>query len=296
MSTSDRHGKHGAAHRLSKSLSPGGRDILKYVKFRGAGRSESFDRQFAISQANAGKPPKSRSEKARSRWRRDLGRDEKIFLFINGLLRKSQPVQVTSRMGHTVRGAKNILRDAKPSKVIPPVGLPHWNFAAPRLKMLGWGMASWELNAAPFTLRLSDTVVLQAKRDPRGFARHIQDRIRRHVRYHTGDDPSFWFSIEQGPFEEPHLHGAIVVPSGQDKAVRRAMRAAGGKWTSDARQFHFSPKRGAVGWIGYATKWMYGNMRRVGDDRLIAASHSIRQAALRWFESARRTKQVLYPL
>jgi hypothetical protein len=296
MSTSG-DSKRGSAHGKMTEPSPRSRDIRRYVKFRGAGRSERFDRKFAVTQANAGKPKKKkRSEKVRSRWRQDLKRDEDIFLFINRILRKSQPVQLTKTVRHTVRAAKRILEDARPSRTIPPVGLPHWDHAAPRLKMLGWGMASWDINATPFTLRLSDDVVRAASKDARGFARHIQDRIRRHLKYRTGMDPAFWFAVEKGPLDEPHLHGAVVVPGGQSKAVRKAMRAAGGKWTSKARQFHFSPRHGAIGWVGYTTKWMYGSMRRVGSDRLIGASHPIRQAARRWFLTARRTRRVVYPI
>jgi hypothetical protein len=251
-----------------------------------------------MAQANAGKPKKSRSEKARSAWRADPGRDEKIFSFINGLLRKKQPVRLTKSMTHTVRAAKILLDGSKASgtRIIPPVGLPHWDHTSPHLKMLAWGMASWELNATPFTLHLSDEIIKKALKDKRGFARHIADRVRRLLEYRLGTVPGFWFSVEKGPGEEPHAHGAIVIQPGHEELVSKALRSAGGKCSYPARQLFYSPKRNAINWVGYATKWMYGTRRRLLSPNSIAANHVIRQAAQAWHQEARSTSRIVHPI
>lgn len=79
---------------------------------------------------------------------------------------------------------KKNLREAKrvSHRIIPEVGLPHWDHSSEILKMLGWSMASRELGATPFTLRLSDDVVIKAQACRRGFGWYMQDRLNRCLR------------------------------------------------------------------------------------------------------------------
>ena len=270
------------------------RDATK-IKAASAHIAELAYRQAATLAHESGKP--SRSGKSRARWRADKRRDEEIFKFVTGLLRVKQPVRVTDMSAHTVIIAKSELARARieARSVIPEVGLPHWDHADAKLKMLAWGMASWEMGATPFTLRLNELVIENAKSDKRGPARHLQDRIARHLRNRLGAVSPFWFAIETSLMSEAHLHGAIVIPTDRESSVADALRAAGGPWRSKARQLMFSPRRGAATWVSYATKWFYGTKGKFEGGNTTGATNDIRSAAREWHQSARGEGKVLYP-
>lgn len=271
--------------------------VKRRAKFA-AGKVEPRYRKVFIDRDIAKKPPQGRSEKSRSAWRNDPRRDEKIFRNINALLRSKQPVRVTNVSGHSVSAARKKLREADHSdeRIIPDIGLPHWDHSSELLKMLGWGLASWDMNARPFTLRLSNDVIAAARADRRGMGRYLQDRISRHLRHRFPDtDHAFWFSVEQGVWDQPHLHGAVVVPPEGDEAVKAAFIAAGGKWSSKSRQFHFSRRGNLLTWVGYATKWLYGSKAKLRDEKLTGASSTLRRQAKRLYQAARKDWQKLYP-
>lgn len=195
---------------------------LRRGKFVGGAKMEAGYRLTDLGARVADKPSKGRSEKSRSAWRNDPVRDEKIFEFINTSLRSKQPVRVTACSSDIVWSAKKKVRDAKlaSAKIVPEVGLPHWDHSSEILKMLGWGMASHELGATPFTLRLSKSVLEGALKCPRGFGWYMQDRLNRYLRPIMGDHETvFWFAVEQGLGDEPHLHGAVVIPRDCRKSV-----------------------------------------------------------------------------
>jgi hypothetical protein len=227
-----------------------------------------------------------------------MARDERIVAFIKHLLRTGTPVRLTALSLDTVRAGNIIHTEAKLSgrRAIPKIGLPHWDHAAAHLKMIAWGIASWELDATPFTLKLSVSVIAAADADRRGHGRYLQDRISRHLRHGLEFTPAYWFSIEMGVGDDPHLHGAIVRPRGKEDAIRRALLGAGGSTVSPARQLKFSKKLGAVGWMSYATKWLYRTRAHMKDDNTCGATHSLRVAANEWYRAAREREQVIYPV
>lgn len=249
-----------------------------------------------VSESEAGKPKKYRSEKSRAIWRADKGRDDKILKSITDCLRSKQPVRITNSALDTVISGNKSLSRARLSgmRIIPDIGLPHWDHTDPHLKMLAWGMASSEMLAVPFSLHLNDLVVINAQSDKRGVGRHMQDRIGRHLRNRLGDVPPFWFSVEAAMLTKPHLHGAIVIPPGRREEVRAALMAAGGPWKD--RQLSFSVKRSPATWVSYATKWFYGTKAHVHDNSTTGATNSVRSAARDWHQSARREERVLYPI
>ncbi len=275
-----------------------GKSRRRAIKFRAGGRSEAHLLSFAVERSRAGRPKKTRSEKSRARWRSDKARDEEIFKFINACLRGGQPVRVTASGAHTVKAARRLLADARLSgaAVIPSVGLPHWDHADPHLKMIGWGLAAHVLGATPFTLRLSSSVTEGARADRRGIGRYLQDRLARHLRERMpGRDSLFWFAVEAGPLEEPHIHGAIVFAAHDEAAAMAALRAAGGTWRSRARQLKWGVRRQPIGWVSYSTKWLYGSRLRLRDENTVAASNLIRRAAREEYLDVRRTRRILYP-
>ncbi len=258
----------------------------------------------------ASKGVKSRSEKSRAKWRNDPRRDEEILRFINTKLRSRQPVRLTTEAAHTVYAARKNLADAKRAGVrsIPDLFVPHWDHSSDLMKMLGWGLASRELGATPFTLRIAPEVLEKAQADKVGPARYIQERIMRHLRIRLpGTAPTFWFAIEQGQWEQAHVHGAVVIPPDQRKAVAEALAAAGGAWSSPARQVQLDRPKNLVTWVGYATKWLFTSMTRVLPDKLsdptsrfkaqelTGASQSMRRAAKAAYQNARQDRAVIYP-
>lgn len=271
--------------------------FVRRGKFAAGAKMEAGYRRADLDARVAHKPSKGRSEKSRSAWRNDPVRDEKIFKFINACLRSKQQIRVTSCSRHIVWTAKKNLREAKlyGLRVIPKVGLPHWDHSSEILKMLGWSMASHEMGATPFTLRLSDNVIVQGKSASRGFGWYMQDRMRRHLRLVTGDDPAFWFIIEQGLGDEPHLHGAVVMPCDRKEQVREALCAVGGAWRSKVRQCQFGQSNNLIRWIGYCTKWLWRSKAFIGNGAVVGAANIVRRRAKECYQRARETGVVIYP-
>ncbi len=130
--------------------------------------------------------------------------------------------------------------------------------------------------------------------------RHLRTRL-------PGVAPTFWFAIEQGHWEEAHLHGAVVIPPDGRKVVAKALAAAGGDWSSPARQVQLDRPKNLVTWVGYATKWLFVSMTRVLPDKLsdptasfkaqelTGASQTMRRSAKRAYQDARNASAVIYP-
>jgi len=261
-------------------------------------RGEHRHRRLATDAYDGGRAAHARaSKKSRSHWRRDKRRDDEIYKYIIRLLREKQPVRLTPRLADTVRSADLELASARLSETrcIPKIGLPHWDHTDPLLRMLGWSMASWDLNATPFTLRLNADLIRKAQADSRGMSRHLQDRISRHLRSRLGASTPFWFVIETSVMGECHLHGAVVIPPGQKDAVEAALKAAGGPWGT-RRQLALSERGDPAKWIGYCTKWFYGSKAKVRDEATTAATNDIRRLAREWHQKARRDERVIYPI
>lgn len=272
--------------------------VKRRAKFAGGRKMEAGYRRAELGARVADKPLKGRSEKSRAAWRNDPVRDEKIFFFINACLRNKQPVLMTSSSAHIVSAAKKKLREAKLAslKIIPEVGLPHWDHSSEILKMLGWSMASRELGATPFTLRLSGDVILKARACRRGFGWYMQDRLSRHLRPVMGDrPPAVWFVVEQGVGDEPHLHGAVVIPPDRREQVCDALRAAGGMWRSPARQCHFGCANNLVRWMGYCTKWLWRSKTIIGNGAVVGATNVVRRTAKACYQGARSRSVTIYP-
>lgn len=280
------------------------------AKFAGGAAREKRMRRTHLDADVASKGVKSRSENSRAKWRNDPRRDERIFSFINAKLRLQHPIRLSRDASHIVWEARKILADAERAgvRVIPDLFIPHWDHSSDLMKMLGWGLASRELGATPFTLRIAPEVLKRAQADEVGPARHIQERIMRHLRVRLpGTAPTFWFAIEQGQWEEAHAHGAVVIPPDGRKAVAEALAAAGGAWSSPARQVQLDRPKNLVTWVGYATKWLFTSMTRVLPDKLsdpearhkahklIGASQSMRRAAKAAYQEARKSGTVVYP-
>lgn len=272
--------------------------IVRRAKHAGGAAAERRFRRTMLDRDVALKPIKTRSEKSRSAWRNDPRRDEEIYRFINQKLRSGQAVRASINAVHTVWHSRKTLADAERAgvRIIPDVFMPHWDHSSSLMKMVGWGLASRNLKAVPFTLRVAPETFAKAASDPVGVARHMQDRLARHLRHNLARPaPDFWFAIEQGTWDEPHMHGAIVVPEGFQNAVRKALAGCGGPWKSPARQVQFGPTRNLVKWVGYSTKWLYRSMIRLGNENLIGATQGMRRESKRAYQAMRADRVTLYP-
>lgn len=288
-----------------------GERVKRRVKFA-AGSVEPKWREVKLGAKVAGKAPKSRSDKSRAAWRNDPKRDEKILSYISRLVRKRQPVRLSVNSTHSVSAARKNLADATRAGVrtIPDLFVPAWDHSSDLIKMLGWGLAARDIGSTPFTLRVSERVFAAARGSRVGPSRYLQDRIARHLRTRLPmSEVTFWFAIEQGRGEQAHLHGAILIPEGQQSIVRSALIAAGGDWDGGAvRQVHFSPAKNQIKWVAYSTKWLFGTHRRLCEEdgevdidlftnrRVpIAATHTFRVAARNSYQGGRKSGLVIYP-
>jgi hypothetical protein len=277
--------------------------------FRGSARVERELARDVLNRADAGKP-RRRSRNSRNAWLNDERRDEKIFKFINNSLRLRCPVRVTSSMSDTVLRAAEKRREFKarsvPLGTIPPVGLPHWDHASPRLKMIGWGLAMHARQGRTFNLKLSDAVIRRAKSSPRGVTKYLQDRVRKELRSALAQIgrkvPEFWFAVEQGTIDTVHLHGAIegVADTRSLDAIKKGLRAAGGRNVKN--QLTMKALIRPVTWVGYATKWHNLARFHVGPPgelienvSVFAASNGCRAAAQRCYQDLRTRSVTIYP-
>lgn len=226
-------------------------------------------------------------------------RDDKIFRYIINKLRYNQPVKLTNDktctvylFGRTIGQAK---RDGR--RVIPKLFIPHWDHASPNLKMLGWSLASYDLSATPFTLNIDPKLIAKGKASSHGLARYLQDRIARQLRRRIPNHKiDFWFVIEQGIGDEPHLHGAITIPVGERDHVSLALREAGGDGRCKSRQLKFSQPRCPTTWIGYSTKWKLVSEGHLEASTITAATKGLRSRAKKLYNNYRCREITLHPL
>lgn len=268
-------------------------------KYKRAKPLERAVRRDHFNGAVAYKGNKSRSEKSRAKWRNDPRRDAVIFRHITEKLRDKQPVRLCSDSSRSVYLSRKTLAEAKRQRIpiIPNLFIPHWDHSSSLLKLLGWGLASEALGAFPFTLRISPEIMSQALASNKGPARFMQERISRYLRNQTSDAPiDFWFVIEQGEGEEPHLHGSIVIPRDDQGAIIEALRAAGGLWEPRSRQLQISEKKGAIQWVGYSTKWLMSSGLRMNATSLFAANLGMKREAKLRYQEARDLRRALYPV
>ena len=271
----------------------------KRAKFAGTARAEKGVRKAHLAAAVGNKAPKSRSEKSRLEWRNDPQRDEEICRYIQDNMRVKQPVRLSSKALDTVSVSKKKLAEAEVLKqrIIPDIFVPHWDHSSAYLKMIGWGLASHKLGAFPFTLRIAPSVFEAAQADSRGIARYFQDRINRLLKSRLRDQkPDFWFAIEKGFWDEPHIHGAVVIPHGRRDVIADGLRAAGGVWQAKSRQLLISERRDPIRWVGYSTKWLFSSAARLDAPSLIGASMGIRREAKASYQAARSEGLTLYPV
>lgn len=140
----------------------------------------------------------------------------------------------------------------------------NWDQTDNPMKVTMWATTLTKKRYLQMTVNLSDSVIANAMEFKKGghFARYIQERVQRHLKYKLGSCPDFWFCVEAyqkkvnmktkrskkaiikactkasnqrdrramgvDP-QRPHLHGSIEIPDGIDKnTLICALEKAGG--------------------------------------------------------------------
>jgi hypothetical protein len=135
-------------------------------------------------------------------------------------------------------------------------------------------------NVRKFDLNLSDDVEALARGQGKHCLAWLHRRVVRHLRRALGASQGiptpFWFATEESDEGRLHIHGEIAFEPHREKLIRKALKAAGGRWEGDSEEYQLilriSPNlRGA----GYCLKdyskarpdrrlnrQMYGSSRR----------------------------------
>lgn len=241
--------------------------------------------------------------------------DDAIFLKIQRALRSGATVRLTDRKvaGVLVEGdirspPKDIgdilLSDEYEDEV--SIYVPLWKHTGDKLKTLAWIMAmevhgprarALSLNIGPDVIGMAQWA--QEKRGV-GFARFLRDRMTKHLKKALRpfglDAPEFFIWVEADRTGKEHAHGVIVIPDHSAptkvmKAIRAALKSAGGRWNPAEHENQVRLKRihDPMGWAGYVTKWKNLTRLRIQSESTVAASGGIRSRARAWYDEMRRS-------
>jgi len=249
-------------------------------------------------------PPSSK--KSRAHWRRDQKRDHATILDIKGFLEAGIGVRLAPSKPVLVRLQKEIAEATKSraDHPDPMIIVPHWEKATLRLRMLGMSVAAGKRGGRDFTLHLNEAVMASAlSGDGKSFAKRMHRRLKDKLASAYGaaglPSPDFFFQVERGRGEAPHLHGVIIIPDDSPLTLlREALRQAGGDPWKRARhvatQVDIGELTEPVGWVSYITKFAEITKEDVGDNTF-AATFGMRAIGKDWYQRARMTGELLLP-
>jgi hypothetical protein len=244
-----------------------------------------------------------RSRKPTLRVTRDANADDRLFRAIRASINEGERVHITGTTGEPVedfrhqKNRKKIPKAKNQGLVSRSYWCPLWNNTTDKLKALSWAMVMYDKSAFSMSINLGDDVIDDLRSKGPGFARHLGERIRRHLRRHLSrvdrPVPEFFISVEASYGIKPHVHGGIIIEPVDDlvaqAAVRRALEAAGGDWEPKRNRVHLTRMYTPLRWIAYVTKWEIGTRLHLGDKSVVAVSSGLRGAAREWYEEARAT-------
>ena len=134
-----------------------------------------------------------------------------------------------------------------------------------------------------------------AKAAERSTGSAIQDRLRRYLITEFGSCPDFYFVIERGVGQLPHLHGAVsLVP---DKAIQERLRAVLLKLArtngrdASARWVDTDPLTTPARWGGYSIKHPLTSRSKTGVGSLLYATQGLRGKARNEWEVMRKEQR-----
>jgi hypothetical protein len=239
--------------------------------------------------------------------------DRDIFLEIQESLRLKHVLSISGSRGPLVRHRtypihfpqllsikKQDKAQRKNKNFHKSLWVPLWRNTGDMLKVLAWSTVLHEEGGAAFTLHLTPPMIAAAKSNPRGFAYHLQQRIKGELEKSMKAlglaVPDFFFVVEATIQIQPHLHGAIIVPDHPKawEAIKTALRNAGGfsGMKRNGREVKLKLMYYAAGYAEYAVKWKLQSVEQVGPS-IFAATNGIRTRGMDWYERARRDGHIL---
>jgi hypothetical protein len=204
------------------------------------------------------------------------------------------------------------------------VHLSNWDHVSDVIKCAAYGAAMVPATRHAFSLRLSDDVIHRALRSKKGFVGYMQAQIAESLKARLPYHPSvpFVIALEGAYFQdavvsEPfHIHGAIEVPpypsevipgDGPPDLIRAALKSAGGKRATSARQLDIRPMYAPIGWFTYIAKYRLSALNALAAARkelgipargtaesAVGATQSVRRAGKAWFKTARSSGEVFW--
>jgi hypothetical protein len=130
--------------------------------------------------------------------------------------------------------------------------------------------------------------------------RRITDKLARECPKAGYPAPLFFFVVEQGVGERPHLHGVIFLPvkKAHQKHLRETLcEAVGTDWKPSGRdltQLEFGSLFEPAGWVRYITKYAELTKHELGDN-IFAAPRPITRGGRAWYEAMRTKRGLLLP-
>jgi hypothetical protein len=135
---------------------------------------------------------------------------------------------------------------------------------------------------ASFTLNLSPEIEAQAKREGSDW---LFRRISRNLKAALGRKPEFWSALElTDDIRRLHSHGELQAAPAEFKAVRKALRKAGGEWPTVRQHQAHTRANPRLPWANYSVKdaWRirpFRDITRPINGNWLFASDGVKQAS-----------------
>jgi hypothetical protein len=258
----------------------------------------------------AAKPAKSRSKVSRRSPLRDEDRDRAILAEIHGFLKAGVGVRFTPLKRELVSplSSSPLLPSTTAGRSTthdPVILLPNWSKASLPLRAMAMGIAAGDNGAVDFTLHLGDSGVAYGlgvgeMQFARRLYRRIIDTLARECPEAGYPAPLFFFVVEKGVRERPHLHGVIFLPAkkAHQKHLRKKLcEAVGTDWKPSGRdltQLEFGALFEPAGWVQYVTKYVELTKEELGDN-IFAAPRPLTRGGRAWYEAIRTRRGLLLP-
>jgi hypothetical protein len=271
-----------------------------------------------VSQNKARLGEKLRARSSGKTWKaslRDEVADRDKALEIQHALSVGATVRLTGKAGPGVINRRNTIHEEQREEIedqyqkdrrrhlpdlsrwIVTMKVPLWDHTGDGLKSFAWAIAISQTQARAITLHLGPEVIKAGLKHDKGIAQYVRDQIQRRLKSEFAKlgepTPEFFIIVEATELGPLHIHGAITEPGNPKslKAIKRALKAAGGKWVGPSgkvsgRQLSLAKLETSVRWMGYVTKWRLQSAKRLNGP-VMACSNGLRTRAKHWYTAAR---------
>jgi hypothetical protein len=217
---------------------------------------------------------------------------EKAFEQELGGTKTTKRIKGEDDRSHTVSKVQDFIRRIAK---LPTFG--EWNKAQPPSRVIAMARSihASEARGIAFTANLTGMSFDMAKLTKRNTGSSLQDRLRRHLKAEFGVCPDFYFILERGLGQLPHLHGAVELePS---PINRRKLRTALSKLSradkrrAPERWVDAEPLKTPARWAGYALKHPLTSQSKTGVSSIVFATQQLRTKARKEWEKMRQEQR-----